>query len=57
MVTPKNSSIVITSSIEQIIPLYNLGTATVKMLGVKPGTNLFPLTSGIYIIAGKKYML
>ena len=57
MVTPKNGSIVITSSIEQIIPLYNLGTATVKMLRVKPGTNLFPLTRGMYIIAGKKYML
>ncbi|MCM1092397.1 MAG: hypothetical protein NC421_00400 [Lachnospiraceae bacterium] len=57
MVTPKNGNIVINSSIEQIIPLYSLGTATVKMLRVLPGTNVFPLTHGIYIIAGKKYML
>lgn len=57
MVTPKNGSIVINSSIEQLIPLYNLGSATIKVLRVVPGSNVFPLTPGIYIIAGKKYML
>ncbi|MCM1331051.1 MAG: hypothetical protein NC248_00400 [Bacteroides sp.] len=57
MITPKDGSIVIKSGIGQVIPLYSLGSSTLKMLRVQPGTNVFPVPHGIYIIAGKKYML
>lgn len=51
------STITIIAQAQTSVPVYRIGAPAISMLKLNTGENVFNMPRGIYIIAGRKYML
>ncbi len=51
------ATITIISAAERPLQIYRIGDPAVSVLSLSQGSNVFTMPRGIYIIAGRKYML
>lgn len=56
--TDRNTStITIIAQAQTTVPVYRIGAPAMSVLKLNAGENVFSMPHGIYIIAGRKYML
>lgn len=51
------ATITITAQAQTTVAVYRIGASAMSMLKINAGENVFSMPRGIYVIAGRKYML